>query len=341
MSTPDSLLHEVNSCVNELGFRIDRRIIAFEVQPEVTEKEIVLKGFVHVPKQEVALLNNLAELPSVMKKKIPVRSRLKVLMRKPRRFFQVSVPFGNLRKEPRAGSELGTDVLFGCYVAGYFTKGNYWYGSDPTGYLGYIHKDQVVEKSPGEYLAWLNGRRGRFLKNFRLNGHYFPLGAEFGCVEDKCILLPSGKTLRLENGAFLSYKPGEGKEIDEILERAHTFLGAPYLWGGNTDKGIDCSGFCQMLYLLRNVALPRDSSQQVGYGRQVGVLGDFSDLLPGDLLFFMGRQNRIIHVALYLGGKRFIHASKKEGITISHIEDPDFAGGSFRDAYVFGRRIFF
>jgi hypothetical protein len=325
----------------ELGFRIDRRIIAFEVQPEITESEIILKGFVHVAQQRMALLNNLAKLPAVMKRKIPVRSRLKILMQKPRRFAQVKVPFAHLRKEPRKNSELGTDVFFGYYVVCYFIKGKYWYCSDPTGYLGYLHRDEVVEKSPGEYLAWLNGLRGRIIKNVRVGDLFFPMGSEFICRDRDHILLPNGKKLRFDKKTLFSYKPGEHKKINLLLDRANSFLGAPYLWGGNTDKGIDCSGFCQALYLIHNIALPRDSLQQIGFGRQVGILGDFSDLLPGDLLFFMGSENRIIHVAISLGGKRFVHATVKEGITISHIDDLDLGGNTFRNWYVFSRRMFF
>jgi len=113
----------------------------------------------------------------------------------------------------------------------------------------------------------------------------------------------------------------------------------PYLWGGLSRKGIDCSGFAQIVYLLQNIPLPRDSYQQIGFGRLVGMAGDFSDLLPGDLLFFMGRQGRIIHVGISLGRDRFIHATYQDGIRVSRMDDLDWSGGKYSDSYILSRRI--
>jgi hypothetical protein len=327
--------------VKELASRIDRRIIAFEVLPDITEKQVILKGFVHFPHQRKVLLKKISEIPIVMKRKIPVRSRLKILSQQKKRFAQVRVPFGRLRKEPIADSELGTDVLFGYYVVCYFTKGKYWFCADPTGYMGYIHRDEIIEKSSREYLAWLNGFRGRILKNLTIGDLFIPMGSEFICTERERVMLPNGKKLRLDKKSLFSYKPGENKKISLLLKRAHTFLKTPYLWGGNTIRGIDCSGFIQEVFLQYGIALPRDSSQQIGYGRQVGILGDFSDLLPGDLIFFMGRENRIVHVGISLGGNRLIHALIKAGITVTSIEELHLGKSFFLDTYVFGRRIFF
>jgi cell wall-associated NlpC family hydrolase len=91
-------------------------------------------------------------------------------------------------------------------------------------------------------------------------------------------------------------------------------MGIPYLWGGTSSKGFDCSGFTKTVYFLHGVIIPRDASQQALVGKLVDETGDFSKLQPGDLLFFgekateQNPKERVVHVAIYIGNKRFIHA---------------------------------
>jgi len=144
----------------------------------------------------------------------------------------------------------------------------------------------------------------------------------------------------VDHGQLLFRNPSENKKARTLVKDAHSFLRVPYLWGGLSRKGIDCSGFAQIVYLLQNISLPRDAYQQIGGARLVGMVGDFSDLLPGDLLFFMGREGRIVHVGISIGCDRFIHATYKDGIRVSRIDDPGWSGGKYRDSYILGRRIF-
>lgn len=89
------------------------------------------------------------------------------------------------------------------------------------------------------------------------------------------------------------------------LDLAHALLGVPYLWGGTSPKGVDCSGLAQLAYRVAGCALPRDADQQYAF---VPYLVERGDLRPGDLLFFAA-GGKIDHVALALGGARLIHAT--------------------------------
>ena len=88
-------------------------------------------------------------------------------------------------------------------------------------------------------------------------------------------------------------------------------MGIPYLWGGNSSKGFDCSGFVQTVFRLMNVDLPRDASQMAEKGTEVPLDDSLENLQIGDLLFFGKTMQRITHVALYLGNHLFIHAEGK------------------------------
>ena len=112
----------------------------------------------------------------------------------------------------------------------------------------------------------------------------------------------------------------EGPAIERITTLAPLWLGAPYLWGGRTPWGVDCSGFTQTLYLLGGVVLPRDAWQQAEKGQTIDLI-DLSR--TGDLAFFSNDEGKIIHVGIVLdsegGSKKILHASGRVRIdTLDH-----------------------
>lgn len=92
--------------------------------------------------------------------------------------------------------------------------------------------------------------------------------------------------------------------IPESIELAKRFLGLPYLWGGRSSFGFDCSGFTQMLVRSRGVNMPRDADQQAVWSGVVAV--DRKDLQPGDLLFFGSSVKHVTHTGMYIGDGQFI-----------------------------------
>jgi hypothetical protein len=93
-----------------------------------------------------------------------------------------------------------------------------------------------------------------------------------------------------------------------IIEIAKKYLEAPYLWGGRSPFGIDCSGFVQVVYKMCGIFLPRDSSQQVLQGENINFI---HEALQGDLAFFGNEEGQIIHVGILLDNQQIIHASGK------------------------------
>ncbi|NTW32657.1 MAG: C40 family peptidase, partial [Bacteroidetes bacterium] len=92
----------------------------------------------------------------------------------------------------------------------------------------------------------------------------------------------------------------------KIVENAYMYLDAPYLWGGRSPFGIDCSGFVQMVYKLIGIRLPRDASQQASQGTTINFL---SEAVPGDIAFFDNEDGIIVHTGIIINNGQIIHAS--------------------------------
>jgi cell wall-associated NlpC family hydrolase len=104
------------------------------------------------------------------------------------------------------------------------------------------------------------------------------------------------------------------------LDEARTYLGAPYEWGGMTERGIDCSGLVHMAYRRLGRLVPRDAWQQEEAGRRV------ADPEPGDVLVYAEPGKPADHVAFWLGGGRILHATGRDSLgVVEEAEPPDLA----------------
>jgi gamma-D-glutamyl-L-lysine dipeptidyl-peptidase len=115
-------------------------------------------------------------------------------------------------------------------------------------------------------------------------------------------------------------------EPEALLATAHRFLGVPYLWGGCSPLGLDCSGFVQLVYRLHGVSLPRDADQQAEVGEPVLLDPEGSGCAPGDAVFFHAeeRPEQMTHVGLALGDGRFIHAAGSDRVRINRLVDSPY-----------------
>lgn len=131
-----------------------------------------------------------------------------------------------------------------------------------------------------------------------------------------CVLLPSGRTGWVMTDAlqdFLAWAFSRKLAGENICALASKYLGVPYMWGGTSVKGFDCSGLVRFAYFMHGVLLPRDASQQAEVGAEIPV--DMDCWLPGDLLFFGTPAKdkvpaRVTHVAIYAGNGRIVQASQ-------------------------------
>ena len=121
------------------------------------------------------------------------------------------------------------------------------------------------------------------------------------------------------------------KKFEDVL---NSFIGTPYVWGGNTRRGVDCSGFTKALFSVIGVRLPRVSRDQAKCGVQVSR----ANLRMGDLVFFDTKgRGTVTHVGIYLGGNQVAHSGCSRGVTLVMLDNPE--SKYFSSRYLFGRRV--
>lgn len=136
------------------------------------------------------------------------------------------------------------------------------------------------------------------------------------------VMLPSGVTGWTPKSAvadFADYIAACNPTAENVIAIAKKLVGVPYLWGGNTIKGTDCSGLMRVSYFMNGVLLPRDAKDQIHTGDPLPA-DDLSAYKPGDLLFFGtkakdGKPMRVSHVGMYIGDGKIIHSSLKVRIS--------------------------
>ncbi|WP_184550268.1 C40 family peptidase [Mucilaginibacter sp. FT3.2] len=180
-------------------------------------------------------------------------------------------------------------------------------------YIGWIGRGQVTMLS---HLAFSTFKQSPPSLTYRAVTQAWKI------ADNSIVYLPAGASLSFLEGTTCKIGTdkfeiiGEIGEKEDIATTAKSFLNAPYLWGGRTHFGIDCSGFTQIVFSLIKIKIKRDASQQAEEGIKVEKLADGR---LGDLAFFNNSEGRVTHVGILLNNEHIIHASGK--VKIDMIDD--------------------
>lgn len=214
-----------------------------------------------------------------------------------------------MRKEPADASEMVNQVLFGeCFQILEANKKWAYIALAHDGYEGWVDIKQLTPCTPAyfEYCRSQNAVLSSDLIDLvstKNAAEVFPvfLGSTlpfFSAKDEECKIADHSYHY---GGDVISGKQNR----DEMLRQAYKYLHAPYLWGGRTPSGIDCSGLTQMVYRLCGVSIPRDSGDQAQMGETLSFIEESE---PGDLAFFDNEEGRIIHVGILLQDNHILHA---------------------------------
>ncbi|WP_316633815.1 C40 family peptidase [uncultured Flavobacterium sp.] len=212
-----------------------------------------------------------------------------------------------VRSEPSDRSEIVTQLLFGEHIE-ILERQNQW---------------ARIKIQFDDYEGWVDSKQYQVISeaNYnQLSNEAIILNADlidYISAPDNLLLpIPLGASLSFLNNSeintsnfdFEGTKTSGIKPKSALINTAFMYLNAPYLWGGKTPFGIDCSGFTQMVYKLNGYKIHRDASQQALDGEPLSFIEESE---PGDLAFFDNDEGNIIHVGIIMENNYIIHASGK------------------------------
>ncbi|WP_225554922.1 C40 family peptidase [Sphingobacterium bovistauri] len=246
----------------------------------------------------------------------------------------------NLRTKPGHAEEMATQILLGTQVDILQRERGELRVRTPEGYIAWIPTASVAQMNDAELQRWKVSPKLIYTNEF---------GKSYSKADDKSLRVsdlvygnilslissdekyfhvkyPDGRTAYIsksEMTTFENWLSTRQLTAENLLESAKSMLGLPYLWGGTSVKGVDCSGLTKTAFYMNGYVIPRDASQQVLVGDKIEIIGSdgnfdatlaLKNLKPADLLFFAGSKNsnpnaRITHVAMYIGNGEFIHSA--------------------------------
>ena len=268
-------------------------------------------------------------------------------------FAVVNVSVTPIREKPKHSSQMVDQAIMGNIITLLREESEWYLSKTHYDYIGWIHKTGLfICDSIGKNI-WINN--ADYIINdlntliySRPNNTSQPIADAvlnnilIGEKQDEdwmSVILPDGRSGYItKNSMTLNINYSKiVKKRETILYKAYRMTGTPYLWGGNSTKGNDCSGFTQTVYKANGIQLPRDARQQALEGILIYPNKTWSNIFPGDLLFF-GKNDRISHVGISTGGKEFVHQGGMVKINSLDEKDENFSADRLK-TFLFIKRI--
>ena len=328
-ATPSQIIKEVKQAVAP-----DGRQVVFEVEM----KGNVLRGVTSEPRAREALVTRL--------KGEGVRFTDSLGVYPQDQWAIVRIPVASMRTRGAHAGEMATQAIMGMPVRLFEKKGEWWRAQTPDGYIAWVPESSVQPKTAAEMSAWRRNADRRVVNElWQTRAFTSPtatgprdvvtdlvLGAIVEAVPSSEqngrteIILPDGRRGWTATSSLTPIAEWADQPFDaqKILDTAYSLEGSPYLWGGTSNKSVDCSGLAKVSYLNNGIILRRDASQQALTGTRLDA-GAWRTYRPGDLLFFgNAKTGKVTHVAIFDSDGRYVHSSGRVKRNSLDPESPDY-----------------
>ena len=343
--TMDEIPTDVQQLTDSLKhiYAPDSRLNVFKPNYTFSGKRVMLRGETTSSQAKDALLTALRQTNYEVMDCMEVLPNNVQLQGKT--YGVVNISVCNMRVDPDFSSGMMTQALMGMPVRVLERDG--WYRiQSPDNYISWVHRVGIHPMTKEEMHAWNTAPKivvtepygfvytepnensqpvsdvvaGNRLLFKGTKGKFYQVSYPDGRVGfiSKKIAMPMEK-----------WQKSIKIDSESILQTAHRLIGIPYLWAGKSTKGVDCSGFMSTILYMHDVVIPRDADQQAASGEHIDIAPDFSNLEPGDFIFFgrkatAEKKERVVHVGMYIGNKRFIHSQGDIHISSFDPNDPLF-----------------
>lgn len=346
-STVNIYCQDINTYYNDIKTAVestkqklcpDKRLGIFEVEVTLKKKDIILTGELSEHLFYNEIVNSLTEF----KEKVKIKNEIILLPEEKLQYKYAIASSGvvDLHREPDENSELLTQAILGQEFSLYKKKEDWYLAKLDKDYIGWINLRNVHLCNKEDIYNWNKQVNISVSSNF---AEYYDkpfikqnklgtlvIGTRIRLIRNGAlwskVLLPDNREVWIKTKNLREFDPEKFNRMpkgEDFIKTGIRFLGIPYLWGGKSPFGFDCSGYVKTVFMLNGIDLPRDANMQALCGRSIEIDENYSYLKTGDLLFF-GR-NRVTHVGIYIKDGWYIHSSGY--VRINNLKND-------RDAYV-------
>lgn len=324
-------------------FAPDKRTAIFQIDAFKQNNQLILSGRTNLLRAKSFLIDRLEG------DKITVIDKIKTLPEsalEDKVYGLVEVSVCNIRYSPKHAGELASQALMGTPLRILEKDANGWLlVQTPDQYISWVDSGAISMMNKEQMEHWKTAPKVIYIRAY--GSAYTEANEESATVSDMvagCVLelleeqkdfykvqfpdFRQGYVSKREANNYNQWLSSLNASEENVVKTSKRLMGVPYLWGGTSFKGVDCSGFTKTVYFLNGIVLPRDASQQVSIGETIDKSGNWIDLKAGDLLFFGEKREdgseRVVHVAMWLGNGEYIHASDKVKISSMISTSPDY-----------------